>query len=76
MTNLSIEPNSVDPDQTAPVGTVCSGSTQVVSKKLSKQFYCDWATVQQVQAFKDCPNLPLYNKYSFSKRLCTNTPRA
>ena len=24
---LSIEANSVDPDQTAPIGAVCSGST-------------------------------------------------
>ena len=27
--------NSVDPDQTAPIGAVCSGSTQFASKQNS-----------------------------------------
>ena len=30
LTNLSIEANSVDPDQTAPIGAVGSGSTLFV----------------------------------------------
>ena len=30
LTNLSIEANSVDPDQTAPIGAVWSGSTMFV----------------------------------------------
>ena len=30
MTNLSIEANSVDPEQTAPIGAVWSGSTLFV----------------------------------------------
>ena len=47
---LSIETNSVDPDQTAPLGAVWSGSTLFVGKvsKIFQQtakadnFCCDW----------------------------------
>ena len=50
LTNLSIETNSVGPDQTAPTRAVLSGSTLFV-KKVSEifqqttktdDFYCDW----------------------------------
>ena len=37
LVNVSIEANSVDQDQTAPTGAICSGSTLCV-KEASKKF--------------------------------------
>ena len=50
MMNLSIEANSVDPEQTAPIGTVRSGSTLFVIEasytfqqtRKTDDFCCDW----------------------------------
>ena len=34
--------NSVDPDQTAPIGAVCSGSTLLASKLNSSVMLCNY----------------------------------
>ena len=49
--NISIEANNVDPDQTAPTGTVWSGSTLfvceasniLVDEKTYTYVFCDYA---------------------------------
>ena len=50
MTNLSIEANSVDPEQTAPIGAVWSGATLFVIEasyivqqtRKADDFCCNW----------------------------------
>ena len=50
LTNLSIEANNVDPDQTAPIGAVWSGSTMFVQDAFfniraddkTDAIYCFW----------------------------------
>ena len=41
--------NSVDPDQTAPIGTVCSGSTLFVSSNARQLFAADDFSRRQFQ---------------------------